>query len=103
MVRWESPMYENNAESSEMFAAFERWITADFYAGRHVRRIFSTMLSRNQERRLTFGRYGHILTNCGVWSADGEWIVYDTRSDAAGAVFDGERIEAVHVETGEVR
>src|SRR2546423_722178 len=64
---------------------------------------FSTMLSRADERQLTSGQYGHILTNCGVWSADGQRIVYDTRSDAAGAVFDGERIEAVHVETGEVR
>jgi hypothetical protein len=31
----------------------------------------------------------------GVWSPDSRWIVYDTRSDPAGAVFDGETIEAV--------
>ena len=55
------------------------------------------------ELQLTHGAGGRILTNTGVWSADGEWIVYDTRSDAAGSVFDGERIEMVHRRTGEVR
>jgi len=55
------------------------------------------------ERQITSARHGHILTNTGVWSPDGEWIVYDTRSDAAGDVFDGNRIEMVHVRTGEVR
>ena len=54
-------------------------------------------------RQLTTQACGHILTNTGVWSPDGLWIVYDTRSDAAGAVFDGETIERVHVETGEVQ
>jgi hypothetical protein len=55
------------------------------------------------ERQLTFAPHGHVLTNVGVWSPDAKWIVYDVRSDAEGAVFDGDRIEAVHVETGEVR
>lgn len=55
------------------------------------------------ERQLTFTPHGHVLTNAGVWSADGKWIVYDVRSDAAGAFFDGDRVEAVHVETREVR
>lgn len=55
------------------------------------------------ERQLTGARHGHILTNTGVWSPDGEWIVYDARSDAAGDIFDGQRIEMVHVRTGEVR
>lgn len=55
------------------------------------------------ERQLTFAPHGHVLTNAGVWSPDSKWIVYDVRSDAAGAAFDGNRIEAVHVETGEVR
>jgi hypothetical protein len=55
------------------------------------------------ERQLTFAPHGHILTNTGVWSLDGQWIVYDVRSDPAGAVFDGTRIERVHVETGEVQ
>jgi len=56
-----------------------------------------------RERQVTRAPHGHILTNTGVWSPDGEWIVYDVRSDAAGEVFDGTRIEMVHVRTGEVR
>ncbi len=55
------------------------------------------------ERQITTERRGHLLTNTGVWSPDGEWIVYDTRSDPAGSVFDGETIEMVWVRTGEVR
>ena len=55
------------------------------------------------ERQLTTAPHGHILTNANVWSPDGRWIVYDVRSDPAGSVFDGTRIEAVHVESGEVR
>lgn len=54
------------------------------------------------DRQLTQDAYGHILTNIGCWSADGEWIVYDTRSDAAGSVFDGRWIERVHVRSGKV-
>jgi hypothetical protein len=59
--------------------------------------------SFQHERQITRARHGHILTNTGVWSPDGEWIVYDVRSDAAGDVFDGTRIEMVHMGTGEVR
>ena len=55
------------------------------------------------ERQLTHAPHGHILTNSHVWSHDGQWIVYDVRSDSSGAVFDGTRIERVHVETGEVQ
>ena len=55
------------------------------------------------ERQLTSGPGGRILTNCNVWSPCGEWIVFDTRSDPAGSTFDGTRIQAVHVHTGEVR
>lgn len=54
-------------------------------------------------RQITHGPGGRILTNTGVWSPDGEWIVYDTRSDPAGSVFDGARIEVVNARTGEVR
>ena len=43
-----------------------------------------------------------VLTNCNVWSPDSKWIVFDTRSDAAGAVFDGTQIRMVNVETREV-
>ncbi len=52
------------------------------------------------ERQVTDAPHGHILTNTGVWSADGHWIAYDVRSDPAGNVFDGSRIERVHVTKG---
>jgi hypothetical protein len=51
------------------------------------------------ERQLTRGAAGRVLTNTGVWSPDGEWIVYDTRV----VDFDGDTIEMVNVRTGEVR
>lgn len=56
-----------------------------------------------EERQITRGSGGRILTNTGVWSPDGHWIIYDTRSGASGDIFDGVHIEMVHVETGEVR
>jgi hypothetical protein len=55
------------------------------------------------ERQVTHGPGGRILTNTSVWSPDSQWLVYDVRSDPAGDLFDGTRIEAVHVKTGEVR
>jgi hypothetical protein len=54
-------------------------------------------------RQITVAPYGHVLTNTGVWSPDGRWIVYDIRSTADGSVFDGTRIEQVEVETGRVK
>ncbi len=54
-------------------------------------------------RQITHGPRNHVLTNIGVWSPDGRWIVYDTRSDPAGSIFDGSTIEQVNVETGAVR
>jgi len=57
----------------------------------------------NRETILTGGPGGRILTNANVWSADGEWILFDTRSDPAGAIFDGTQIRAVHIESREVR
>jgi hypothetical protein len=53
------------------------------------------------ERQITHAPHGHILTNVNVWSRDGRRIVYDVRSDPAGEVFDGDRIETVDVDTGE--
>jgi hypothetical protein len=53
-------------------------------------------------RQITDSAYGHILTNTAVWSPDGKWIVYDIRSDPAGTLFDGTRIERVHVDSGQV-
>lgn len=43
-----------------------------------------------------------MLTNAAVWSPDSRWLVYDVRSTADGAVFDGTRIERVDVETGRI-
>ncbi|MDB5355445.1 MAG: biopolymer transporter Tol [Phycisphaerales bacterium] len=54
------------------------------------------------DRQITATPHGHLLTNTGVWSPDGQWIVYDVRSDPAGAVFDGTRIEKVNLRTGEI-
>ncbi len=56
-----------------------------------------------KEQQLTQGKYNLILTNTAIWSHDGNWIYYDVRSDAAGTQFDGQRIERVHAESGEVQ
>jgi hypothetical protein len=63
----------------------------------------SSLVLNAVERQLTHAPHGHILTNTGVWSPDGAWIIYDIRSDPAGAAFDGTRIERVNVRTGEVQ
>lgn len=55
------------------------------------------------QRQVTSASHGHVLTNAAVWSPDSQWIVYDVRSHPAGSLFDGTRIEAVHVRSGEVR
>jgi hypothetical protein len=55
------------------------------------------------EKQVTRGPGNRILTNTGVWSPDGEWIVFDTRPDAAGQDFTGSTIEMVNVETGDLR
>ena len=55
------------------------------------------------ERQITHAPFGHIFTNANVWSRNSRRIVYDVRSDHAGEVFDGDRIETVDVATGEVR
>lgn len=55
------------------------------------------------EHQITNSRTGHILTNIGVWSPDGAWIVYDTRSTPAGDQFDSARIEMVNVRTGKTK
>ena len=58
---------------------------------------------RAREDQITKAHHAHLLTNTGVWSPDNKWIVYDIRSDAPGAGFDGPRIEAVNVRTGEIQ
>src|SRR5262245_54543812 len=59
--------------------------------------------SQAVDTQITSRASGHILTNINVWSPDGRWIVYDTRSDPAGEIFEGSNIEIVNVETHEVR
>lgn len=56
-----------------------------------------------RERQVTHASHGHILSNTGVWSPDNRWIACDTRSDIAGSIFDGNRIEIANIETGEVK
>jgi hypothetical protein len=55
------------------------------------------------ERQITSAPCGHILTNTGVWSPSSQWIVFDVRSDPAGDIFDGSKIERVNVRSGEVQ
>ncbi len=61
---------------------------------------FGTGAQVGLERQITRASHGHILTNTGVWSPDGQWIIYDVREKED--VFSGDRIERVNVETGEV-
>jgi hypothetical protein len=62
-----------------------------------------TSATEKTEQQVTSGAGGRILTNANVWSPDGQWIVYDVRSDADGTLFDGARIEMVNVQSGQVR
>ena len=68
-----------------------------------IRFIRSETMAKPAERQITSAARGHILTNTGVWSPDGNWIVYDIRSTPAGDLFDGDRIEMVNVETLETK
>lgn len=56
---------------------------------------------RPRVRQLTVAPHDHVLANCNVFSHDSQWIVYDIRSKQ-GSVFDGNRIERVHVRDGTV-
>lgn len=64
---------------------------------------FAANLPMPVEKQITARPGGHILSNCRVWSPDSRWILYDTRSDPAGSVFDGNAIEAVNVSSGEIK
>jgi hypothetical protein len=59
--------------------------------------------SFKSERQITRKACGHVLTNIGVWSPDGHWLVYDTRHEGTGLGFNGNYIEMVNVETGEIK
>src|SRR5258706_1861717 len=72
-------------------------------AGQTSPAVASGLGPQPTERQVTRGRGGRLITNTGAWSPDSEWIVYDTRSDAAGAQFDGSSIEMVNARTGRVR
>ena len=54
-------------------------------------------------RQITAGPGGKIICNISVWSPDGQCIVYDTRSDPAGSVFDGNTIMLVNVSNGDLK
>lgn len=53
------------------------------------------------ERQITSDPAGHILANTGVWSPDGQWIVFDRR--IREETFDGARIERAHASSGMIQ
>ncbi|MCP4193685.1 MAG: DUF3748 domain-containing protein [Planctomycetaceae bacterium] len=65
--------------------------------------INSSFAENPVEKQITSASHGHILTNTGVWSPDSTWITYDVRSDPAGDMFDGQRIERVNISSGKVQ
>lgn len=79
---------------------FATMLLASTFLGLSV--IASDLDLHGVERQITSDPYNHILTNANVWSHDGLWIYYDVRSDLDGSVFDGQRIERVHVASGNV-
>lgn len=52
-------------------------------------------------RVISSGHDGRILSNINVWDPTSEWLLWDTRSDAKGDLFDGNRIMRTRVATGE--
>jgi Tol biopolymer transport system component len=54
------------------------------------------------ERQITFDKKGHLLNSKQVFSPDGKWIAYDTRNDGTH-ISQTPTIEAIHVDTGEMR
>ena len=60
-------------------------------------------LAGSNDRQVTRAERGHVLHHSGVWSPDSRWIVYDTRSDAAGKAFDSTEIQAVDAVTRQVQ
>ncbi len=62
--------------------------------------LFSSASMNAAERQVTREARGHVLTNVNVWSADGQWIVYDTR--VRDDQFTATTIERVHVDSGKV-
>lgn len=79
------------------------FIGSTAYADATENQLQQEMKLIDLEKQITTESKGHILTNTAVWSPDSEWIVYDTRSDLSGDVFDGSTIEMVNIHTGEVK
>jgi len=52
-------------------------------------------------RIITNTHDGRILTNNNVWTADSRHLLYDTRSDRLGDIFDSTRIMQIDIETGD--
>src|SRR6266850_841153 len=88
-------LYSRRIVATGLTLVFSSAILHFSHAAQHNRAV--------SERQITSKRCGHILTNTGVWSPDSDWLVYDTRPDAEGAVFEGKTIEMVNVRNGEVR
>ena len=74
--------------------------TTTLFGGVAVSKPTRTIKENTIEKQLTFAPHGHILSNVNVWSPDSNWLVYDVRSDAEGAVFDGDFIEMINVKNG---
>jgi len=55
--------------------------------------------------QLTAGPGGKVLTNCNVWTPNGEWLLYDTRSDIPSPTpeMDSKQIKMVNVANHKVR
>ena len=52
-------------------------------------------------RIITSSHDGRVLTNNNIWTADSKSLVYDTRSDRLGDIFDSVRIMQLDVDSGE--
>lgn len=52
-------------------------------------------------RIITSSHDGRVLTNNNIWTADSKSLLYDTRSDRLGDIFDSVRIMQLDVDSGE--
>jgi len=55
-----------------------------------------------KEKQITFDDKGHLLNHTQIFSADGKWVVYDTRNDDS-KIGSTPSIEMVNLETGEMK
>jgi hypothetical protein len=100
-------MNHASAETKWTVARWQSFANCNFVGALLLASIMTVSAADNLpipvEKQITAGAGGRILSNARVWSPDSNWIVYDTRSDPAGSVFDGNNIEAVNVHTGEIK